>query len=274
MYCKNCGKKLPDNARFCDRCNMSVRKIENKKERIVELKEERLARRQAKAVEERFKKIKKVKHKRYKNVAFVVLLVILVGALSVFFGWIMINPKKGNLKDGSLREVETASPTKAPKIVTGTTSAPATATPSVTQAPTETPLTLNTDGYYVADLGGMAFAYPGDFTDYESDTANKLSLYDVTGDAVLIAGKTATSLQPKELMEKYYADMGGTVMESRAGGSEYEISLTTGTQIRHRKSCVKDGIEFYYEINYPASSANRQQYIDAIEYMDTFFTNK
>ncbi len=274
MYCKNCGKKLPDEARFCDRCNMSVRKKEGKKDRIAELKEERLARRQAKAVEERLKKMKKVKHRKYKNAAAIAVLVLLIGVASGVIGWIMINPGQGDNNEGALRTEETAVPTKAPTIVTGGTPIPSTASPSSEPEQTASPVSLNGDGYYVTEIGGIRFAYPRSFKNYESDGGKTLSLYDVTGDAVLTAGKNATGLQPKDLMEKYYADMGGTVMESRAGEKEYEISLMTGTEIRHRKSCVLNGLEVYYEISYPASSANRQQYIDDIEYMDTFFTGK
>lgn len=274
MYCKKCGKSLPDDARFCDRCNMSVRKKSDKQELIDELKEERLARRQAKVVEERLKKIKKVKHRRYKNVVAIVVLILLTSVLSGVIGWVMINPNSGDIDEGILRTEETAEPTKAPKIVTGGTQVPAAATPSPKPDGTPSPATLNSDGYYITEVSGMQFAYPRDFKDYESEGEALLSLYDVTGDAVLVAGKTITKLPPKDLMENYYADMGGTVLESRAGEKEYEISLMTGTEIYHRKSCVSDGVEIYYEISYPSASQYRQQYIDDIEYMDTFFTNK
>ena len=88
MYCKNCGKKLPDNARFCDRCNVSVRKKSDKMDLIGELKEERLARRKAKAVEERLKKIKKIKSRRRRLVFFVILGIIMLGVISGVFMYI------------------------------------------------------------------------------------------------------------------------------------------------------------------------------------------
>ena len=65
MYCKNCGKTLPDDARFCDKCNMSVRQEKGKMELIEELKEERLARKKAHEVEDRLKNIKKIRRKRH-----------------------------------------------------------------------------------------------------------------------------------------------------------------------------------------------------------------
>ena len=100
MYCKNCGKELPDNARFCDKCNMSVRKKEGKMDMIEELKEERLARKKAYEIEERLKKIKKVKRKRYRAVVLMILGVVAVwGAIVGFSFW-------NNYKDSTLRDAE------------------------------------------------------------------------------------------------------------------------------------------------------------------------
>lgn len=90
MYCKNCGKKLPDDARFCDRCNMSVRKKSGKTDLIVELKEERLARRKAKAVEERLKKIKQIKRKRYSKAAVITAIIIGVGIIAAVAAYIQV----------------------------------------------------------------------------------------------------------------------------------------------------------------------------------------
>ena len=82
MYCKNCGKKLPDDARFCDRCNTSVRKMDNKQELIESLKEERIARRKLKTAQERLKKIKKVKRKRVQLIVWFVIIFAALGVVS------------------------------------------------------------------------------------------------------------------------------------------------------------------------------------------------
>ena len=51
MYCKNCGKKLDKNTRFCERCGTSVNRENTppqKKEEIDELAKSRLERNVAK----------------------------------------------------------------------------------------------------------------------------------------------------------------------------------------------------------------------------------
>lgn len=275
MYCKKCGKSLPDDARFCDRCNMSVRKQSDKQDRIDELKEGRLARRQAKAVEERLKKIKKVKNKRVKTVIIVILLILLVGVLSGVVGWIMVNLGGDNIETGVTKPEATKAPTPTPEVIAIGTPLPMIDTePTQTPEPTPAPASLNVDGYYVTKLSSMDFAYPISFRVDESGIGNMLSLYDSKGDAVLIVGKTVTGASADVLMKNYISAMAGVVMESVSGDSWYEASLKIGNEIYHRKSCVGDGFEIYYEINYPASSANRQQYIADIAYMDAFFTNE
>ena len=104
MYCKNCGKTLPDDARFCDKCNMSVSQEKGKMELIEELKEERLARKKAHEVEDRLKNIKKIRRKRYKIIMLIVLgFVIIWGAIvsvSFYNQW----------KDSALRPQEQRTP--------------------------------------------------------------------------------------------------------------------------------------------------------------------
>lgn len=271
MYCKKCGKKLPDGARFCDRCNMSVRKQNGKKELIDELKEERLARRQAKAMEERLKKIKKVKSKRVKTAVTVVILIVLAGVLSAVGGWFMVNLDSKPIAQEEKRTKEPEEPTATPEIVTIGKPELEAVTPTAEPVATAVPATLNTDGYYVVNLGGTEFAYPMNFKTDESGIGNLLSLCDPAGDAVLIVSKTATGSSAAELMKSYISGMAGVEMESEATGNGYEVSLKIGDEIYHKKSCVFDGYEIYYEINYPAGTEKRKQYIEAIAYMDDFF---
>ncbi len=119
MYCKNCGKKLPDDARFCDRCNMSVRKKSGKMDLIVELKEERLARRKAKAVEERLKKIKQIKRKRYSRAAVIAMILVGVGIITAAAAYIsvILNSDDISVEAPAVTASPTAPPTPAPDAV-------------------------------------------------------------------------------------------------------------------------------------------------------------
>ena len=140
MYCKNCGKELPDDARFCDKCNMSVRKKEGKMDMIEELKEERLARQKAHEIEARLKKIKKVKRKRYRAVALIIIGVIAVwGAIVGLSFW-------NNYKDSTLRDAQ-------PELI-------ATEEPEATPEATEA---VNSGEYSLITVDGIEITYPAVF---------------------------------------------------------------------------------------------------------------
>ena len=109
MYCKNCGKTLAEDARFCDNCNMSVRKEKGKMDLIEELKEERLARKKAHEVEHRLRSIKKIRRKRYKIIMLIVLgiIAIWVGIFSMtFYNWW----KDSSMRPSQQTPVATAAP--------------------------------------------------------------------------------------------------------------------------------------------------------------------
>lgn len=269
MYCKNCGKKLPDNARFCDRCNTSVRKKEDKMNLIEELKEERLARRKAQDIEEKIKKIKKVRNKRRRMIAMVVGVIIGMGALSGVIAYINYSRTSGiNTTEIELR-TEEPQPTLAQAVVIGGDMP--SATPAGTQ---EIPVVSavssdnNPYGYTDTTVSGRAFAYPSNFDKEEKDTV-QLSLTD--GEATITANKVITSLSPKELLRKYADDTGGEDMGSIANNTTYSVTLRAGKYICHRKGISDGSSEIYYEIKYRADSENAAQYKADIEYMDDFF---
>ncbi|MGN0182341.1 MAG: zinc ribbon domain-containing protein [Candidatus Ornithomonoglobus sp.] len=267
MYCKNCGKKLPDDARFCDRCNMSVRKKDNKMDLIVELKEERLARRKAKAIEERQKKIKRIKRKRRGIVLSVIAIILGLGVISGVIAY--INYVKTSTFNETTEMVETTeAPTEsaAPAVVIGGGQSNNETKPPV--AATEEPVHGSANAYTEVSLAGHSFAYPSAFKEI-NDSKTLLSLTD--GSAVITANKAVTSSAPKDLMKKYADETGGSPLESRANDTGYEITISVGLDIYHKKSIVVNGAEVYYEIRYPAASSNAAQYEADIEYMDGLF---
>ncbi len=267
VYCKNCGKKLPDNARFCDRCNMSVRKKEDKMNLIVELKEERLARRKAKAVEERQKKIKKIKRKRFGIALSVIAVILGLGVISGVIAY--INFVKNSTFNETTEIAETTEvPTEsaAPAVVIGGgMSNNETNAPVVT---TEEPIPGLAGVYTEMSVAGMNFAYPSDF----KETNDNKTLHSLTdGNAVISVNKAVTGLIPKDLMKKYADETGGTPLESRANDTGYEITISVGSEICHKKSVIANGAEVYYEMRYPADSVNAAKYETDVEYMDGFF---
>lgn len=249
MYCKNCGKELPDNARFCDKCNMSVRKKEGKMDMIEELKEERLARQKAHEIEARLKKIKKVKRKRYRAVALIILGVIAVwGAIFGFSFW-------ENYKDSSLRDAQPElKATEAPE-----------ATPEATDA-------TENDDYSFITVDGIEITYPAVFSKSEVEDIDCVASFsDEEGNARLIIDRKTATQTPNELMDEYYRSVLNAKSEKSSATDEgYTITLSAGTKIHHKKCLIKDGEAISYEIIYPKDSA--QDYEKYIEYMDKKFT--
>lgn len=249
MYCKNCGKELPDNARFCDKCNVSVRKKEGKMDMIEELKEERLARQKAHEIEARLKKIKKVKRKRYRAVALIILGVVAVwGAIVGLSFW-------NNYKDSTLRDAQ-------PEL-------------KETEAPEATPASTGAadDGDYASIIvDGVEITYPAIFSDSEVEDADCVASFsDEDGKARLIIDSKEATQTPNELMDEYYRSvLNAKSEESSATDAGYTITLTAGTKIHHKKCLIKDGNAISYEIIYPKDSAGG--YEKYIEYMDEKFT--
>lgn len=267
MYCRNCGKKLPDNARFCDRCNMSVRKKEDKINLIAELKEERLARRRAHTMEERRKKIKKLKRKRQLPIFIAVIVIACIGIISILAGYI-------NYSNGStfnkLNESETGTAVPAESL------APAVVITDDSQSATSAPDKPAADdssiekGYIDTDIGGVRFAYPESFKAEHTDSAF-MRYSDKNGDAVITANRIVTASEPKDLMKKYAAEVGGTVKNSIADSDGYAITILSDSFIYHKKSIVSGGVETYYEIKYPENSLKTADYEESIAYMDSIF---
>ena len=248
MYCKNCGKKLEDDARFCDRCNMSVRKKEGKQEIIDELKEQRLARSKAKVIEDRLRKIKRVKRRRHSIIVSFIIVIVLAGGLSFAFSFMANRSEESPFNKQEQLQ---------------TTHAPVT---------TDKSQKLNADGYIEIKVSGAKFAYPSGF---EADKTKKdclLCLKDKSGDAQIIINKKSTDKTPSELMSLYRDSIeNAKAKESLAGNNGYTITVTASGVIRHRKSFVKNGEELYYEMSYPADSAKARQYEDCISYIDEYF---
>lgn len=265
VYCKNCGKKLPDDARFCDRCNMSVRKMGSKMEMIEELKEERLARKKAKAVQERYKKMQQRKKHRNRMIAGGIALVLVLGIISAVASNVYYRKNSG-FNAPSVTETpkpsQTAGAAASPSAAPGTASTPANGTAAVSP---------NSDGYIETAVGGVGFAYPRGYERINGSGAY-LSLRDSTGNAVITADAEETESSVVELMKQYIDSMGGTFVNSFTGSSWYTADVAKGSEMYHRCGVVADGTHVWYEMRYPSASDKEGEYTETIEYMDKFLT--
>lgn len=247
MYCKNCGKKLSDSARFCDRCNMSVRKKEGKQHMIDELKEQRLARSKAKKIEDRLRKIKRVKRRRYNIIIAFIVTIVLAGGLSFAFSF-MANRSE----ESPFNKHEQLQTTHIP-VAAGQSDK------------------LNSDGYIEIKIANAKFAYPSSFSVDKTAKDCLLSVKDKSG-AKIIVNKKNTDKTSIELMSQYRDSIeNAKAKQSLAGNNGYTITVTASGIIRHKKSIVKDGAELYYEIIYPSDSSKVGEYENYSQYIDEYF---
>lgn len=253
MYCKKCGKSLPNGARFCDRCNTSVRKKSGRQELIEDLKEERLARRKAKVVEERLKKIKKIKHKKFKLIVSSLVILIVLGIVSAVTANIIFS--------------RTSTLNKAIDEVPDTTEEPA-----ETEEPGQE---INSDGYIVMPFYSGSFAYPSSFVpDGEAD-GTVLVLTDSFGDASLTAGMSAAPQTEPSAAMKSCIDTNGLISPKGAvSENTYSVTGKRGENTYHRFGRITDGEELYYELVYPAVSDDAAAYEEYAEYMDSFLKDE
>lgn len=248
MYCKNCGKELPENARFCDRCNMSVRKKELKMDIIEELKEERLARHKAHTIEDRLKQIKKIKRKRYRFGIGLAIAIVVVGGVSILGSYLWNRSEESPYN--KVEEFRESEP------------------PSMTEAQTGN---VNSDGYVEADIPDVKFAYPDGFSK-NSSGKYLLSLADKSGDGTIVVGTQKAEIGAVELMEQYRDSIKNAKVEnSLASAKGYSITVHSDDTTYHRKSYIEDGKELFYEMTYPTNSEKSSEYKKYAEYMDEYF---
>lgn len=252
MYCKNCGRKLPEDARFCDRCNMSVRKKVGRRAQIQSLKEERLARKRAQEIEERRKNIIKAKRRKCLATVYVILGVLILGGVSILVSY-CANSRNNAFEPEEIvtQAPEPTVPPKATGVIEGVN---------------------NGEGYIEVAVQNSYFAYPEEFVNGNNPEKKLLVLNENDGGATITFSKEITSHDAVALMEKYRDSIeNAKAKDSLASSSGYSITVEAGDMIYHKKSYVSNGAELYYEFVYPKNSAKTLDYEIAIKYMDEHF---
>lgn len=287
MYCKNCGRELKDDMRFCDRCGQSVRQG-NKNERaakrdeIEALKKERLNRKkkmaelEAKKAEE--KKLRRKQRKalqqnpKFIYISITILLVIVSSVISYIVNTYNSNSKSWEAQDNSVALNATSAPTVEPSDL-GAVPAP-TQTPLPTVAPEEENTdVVNADGYRVFEVSGKtSFPYPTAFSKKAVSDNVLLNLMDSVGGGSIVLKKDRATGKATEMMKEYAQATGGVISYSRAGDNWYGVTVEKNNFIYHRKCLIIGNDVFYYDFQYDKNSASAVSYTEYISYMDTAFT--
>lgn len=241
---------------------------------IEELKEERLARRQNHKRDEKIKALKKRKRKRFGLILSIIGGFAILGVISgiiMYISFINSSSFNANNESAYATETPTETATQAPAVVIGADSATQQPSPDTDGPPivSEPKPMGNSDGYIETSISGLSFAYPYSFSEDSSENGS-IVVKDSSG-ATIKANKVITSLTPKDLLRKYADETGGQVVDSIADNNGYEVTISVGNDVCHKKSIVSGGAEIYYEIRYKADSPNGGKYAEYIEYMDEYF---
>lgn len=295
LYCKNCGKELKDDARFCDRCGQSVRRSQQsersvKARQIEELQRERIKRqRLMKAQEQREERVNNLKQqkkqqkrsKKKKNLkkrgpffawTLIVLFVIIVSAVVSFIVTSRTSEDAiWKTKDASVELNATTVPTMQPS----GDFIPATPMPTVSIARENKDVT-DDDGYRVCELStGIKCPYPSVFSKNETEDAQELNAVHTAGGGTLkIYAEEYPGGTPSSLMKAYAKKQGGTVEYSLAGSTWYAITVTKNGIVRHRKYVIDSSSDSvaYYDFEYDENSIFADDYKEYIDYMDDNFS--
>ena len=258
MYCKNCGKKLPDNARFCDRCNTSVRKKSDKMDLIEELKEERLARQKVHRIEHRYKKMKQYKMRKHKRIFYFIIIAIILGILSAVLGYINYIRTSGFNVSPDLPVT-----TEEPVFTTSPASSVISPSPAAASG--------STFSYTKVVVGGIEFEYPTFFQSVTTDE-HLLSLYYDKDNAVLTFDREQTDSSIKSIMNEFGNKYAGDVLTSATGEDWYSLSKSDGSKVYHSCGKLISGRLVKYYIEFDASLES--VYHSSLEYMDSFIKGR
>lgn len=288
MYCKKCGRKLRNEARFCDHCGQST-----KETRTQSTSKTTGARTQgsskARSEYEKNKKQRQLERERVqkkRRTAFFLLLIAIV--VAAVLGFASYNMTKNELDKEKQTVEETLKPENTEETVkTDTEESEETETPSKnTPKPTEVSekaeqknekyyeTVANSCNIYRDDrMDSIRCPYPESFEQGSKSNKNTvISLVDPLNDGAMMicAEAVGTGKSASVLMKNYAAGVGGSIKTSRAGDGWYEISFERNNKINHRKAVIADGLCVYYNFSYDVDSSEASSYEEYIEYIDYY----
>lgn len=279
MYCKNCGRQLKEGARFCDRCGQSVRQNnqpserEAKRREIESLKEERLNRKKRISyIEEREarKKARKKSHKKANFIVIFIFLIMLLALISAIISYHM-NVSDNKTPPGEIA-VETVSPaTPAPTaIINSITATEQSDKKDKNNKSEEAPSAEIDDAYEVFTVNNVVCPYPKGFASKSLSGGERLSLTDSLGGASMsVTVENSVSAPTTDLMREYAAQIGGRIIDSRAGSTGYSVTAEHDNIVYHRKYVISGSSAVYYDFQYSTGSSRASQYAENIEYIDS-----
>lgn len=268
MYCKKCGKKLPDSSRFCDRCgqptNAAPKKSRPKQDAPKRRQNDSYDNYRKKKMQHEVQRRRRQRQTRIITVwAIIIAILVAVGA---GFGAYYITMK--NLTENKV----TASPS------------PSASTSAASEAPSESAAAQKSEAaqdsdnsgcdIYIDKSYGFKCAYPSDFeTGTLANSNTKLSLKDPSGDGEMLISceKVSESQTMSVLLRDYVKGIGVEPDFNRAGDDWYTVTFTRNGKVNHRKAVLFDkALLVYYDFTFSEGSDNKAKYSGYITYIDEY----
>ncbi len=286
MYCKKCGRKLRNEARFCDYCGQSTKETRTSSASKPSGTARSQSSSKARAEYDRNKKqreLERQKVQKKRTTALFLFLIAIVAALVL--GFASYNMTKTELdKEKGITTEETEAPKNTEEALEDDETEE-TEAPKKTSQPTETEKAEVKNEKYYEDIAkkcniyrdsrteNIRCPYPESFEQGSKSNKNTvISLVDPLNDgSMMICSETVgTGKSASVLMKNYAAGVGGSIKTSRAGEGWYEITFTRNNKINHRKAVVVDGVSVYYDFSYDVDSSEASSYEEYIEYIDYY----
>ena len=268
MYCKKCGKKISDNARFCDRCGQPVpaQRPQPKKRELDSYDRYRKKKMQKEAQRRRQKK----------RVAVIVVWAIIIAVIvSVAGGLYAHNYIMKNAPDG-VQAMPGVSPTPKPSETVEPTASTAAKSEEPDDSEGGSMNSASDEGcqIYIDNVYGFRCPYPSEFeVDNLSNQNTRLSLKDAEGGGRMIISyeKISDTDNGASLMRDYVGGIGVSPEYNRAGENWYSVSFVRNGKVNHRKGIIINGTEHvYYDFTYDQLSDKKAKYEDYTDYIDEF----
>lgn len=283
MNCKNCGKRLSEKARYCDRCGSAVKSSSSGRSGTrktyssgggTAVATKTTTRSRDSYDNYRKKKMQREleQRRRRRRARIAIVWIIFLAILGAIGGGLyaysyMMRGAKGE-------------PEATPTVEVNAEVVDTTPEPEETQKPKPTatpePEDNNNPGceVYIDRAYGFKCAYPADFDSSSLMNKNtRLSLEDSSGDAqVLICyEKINKSDTASGLLMDYVDGLGVDPEFKKAGDKWYSVTFIRNGRIQHRKAIIFEENQLvYFDFAYEQGSDNKNKYEDYIDYMDDY----
>ena len=284
MYCKKCGRKLREEARFCDYCGQSTKETRSQSAPKTTRTQSSSKARSEYEKNKKQRQIERERVQKNRRTAFFLLLVAIVVAAVLGFASYNMTKTELDKEKQVTEETQTPKTTQEPIETEDDTEEEKTseATPKSTETSQKTE--EKNEKYYESvakscniyrddRMDSIRCPYPESFEQGSKSNKNTvISLVDPLNDgAMMICSETVgTGKSASTLMKNYAEGVGGSIKTSRAGDGWYEITFERNNKLNHRKAVVVDGLCVYYDFSYDVDSGESSSYEEYIEYIDYY----